>query len=90
MCVCSGFNWVVRMLKKIVAEARGTKADNSFPPLLEFTAPESLKVITALSAVSRGQNLWAGQFLAILSRGHPAWLPVTLQFTGSSAPDFLL
>lgn len=58
---------MVGVLKKIITEATGTKADNSFPPLLEFTAPESLKVIIALSVVSRGQNLWAGQFLAILS-----------------------
>lgn len=72
------------VLRKIIAEATGTKTDTKMPPILEFSGPENLKVIIALSVVStRGQNLWAGQFLAILSPVHPAWLPITAQVTGS-------
>uniref|UniRef100_A0A3Q4AYD4 Sulfotransferase n=1 Tax=Mola mola TaxID=94237 RepID=A0A3Q4AYD4_MOLML len=40
-----GFNWMVGVLRKIIGEATGKKMDSKTPPLIEFSAPEYLKVI---------------------------------------------
>ncbi|XP_045921779.1 sulfotransferase 6B1 [Micropterus dolomieu] len=38
-----GFNWMVGVLKKIIAEATGVNTESKGPPLIEFLEPEALK-----------------------------------------------
>ncbi|XP_029377079.1 sulfotransferase 6B1 [Echeneis naucrates] len=40
-----GFNWMVGVVRKIIAEATGTKTEAKMPPLIEFFGPEVLKVV---------------------------------------------
>ncbi|KAE8280957.1 hypothetical protein D5F01_LYC21529 [Larimichthys crocea] len=40
-----GFNWMVGVLRKIITEATGMKTETMMPPLIEFFAPEALKVV---------------------------------------------
>lgn len=40
-----GFNWMVGVLRKIIAESKGAKAESKMPPLIEFFGPEALKVM---------------------------------------------
>ena len=42
----AGFNWMVGVLRKIIAEARGVKTEARMPPLIEFFGPDILKVLT--------------------------------------------
>lgn len=44
--LCAGFNWMVGVLKKIIAEATGVNTEYKGPPLIEFLGPEALKVDT--------------------------------------------
>lgn len=55
-------------MRKIIAEATGTKTETKMPPILEFFGPENLKVIVITSTLStRGQNGWDQLLLALLS-----------------------
>lgn len=49
--VRAGFNWMVGVLKKIIAEATGTKMESKMPPLIEFFGPEVLKVLIKYQAI---------------------------------------
>ncbi|XP_044070972.1 sulfotransferase 6B1 [Siniperca chuatsi] len=40
-----GFNWMVGVVRKIIAEATGMKTESRMPPLIEFFGPEVLKVM---------------------------------------------
>ncbi|XP_013882951.1 sulfotransferase 6B1 [Austrofundulus limnaeus] len=40
-----GFNWMVGVLKKIMAEGTGNKNESKMPPMMEFFGPELLKVV---------------------------------------------
>lgn len=40
-----GFNWMVGVLRKIIAESTGMKTESRMPPLIEFFGPEALKVV---------------------------------------------
>ncbi|KAM4591358.1 sulfotransferase 6B1 [Odontesthes bonariensis] len=40
-----GFNWMVGVLRKIIAEAKGLKTEARMPPLIEFFGPDVLKVM---------------------------------------------
>ncbi|KAG7471713.1 sulfotransferase 6B1 [Solea senegalensis] len=40
-----GFNWMVGVMKRIIAEATGTKSETKTPPLLEFSAPDCMKLM---------------------------------------------
>uniref|UniRef100_A0A673BKI5 Sulfotransferase n=1 Tax=Sphaeramia orbicularis TaxID=375764 RepID=A0A673BKI5_9TELE len=39
-----GFNWMVGVLRKIMAEATGMKTESRMPPLMEFFGPDVIKV----------------------------------------------
>uniref|UniRef100_A0A8C9XXE7 Sulfotransferase n=1 Tax=Sander lucioperca TaxID=283035 RepID=A0A8C9XXE7_SANLU len=39
-----GFNWMVGVLRKIIAEATGMKIESKMPPLIEFFGPDVVKV----------------------------------------------
>ncbi|XP_068597119.1 sulfotransferase 6B1 [Brachionichthys hirsutus] len=41
----SGFNWMVGVLKNVIAEATATKVVNEIPPLMEFLSPEDMKMM---------------------------------------------
>uniref|UniRef100_A0A3P9H9M8 Sulfotransferase n=1 Tax=Oryzias latipes TaxID=8090 RepID=A0A3P9H9M8_ORYLA len=43
-----GFNWMVGVLKKIIAEATGEKNERKTPPLIEFFGPEVVKMMEEL------------------------------------------
>ncbi|KAM9726517.1 sulfotransferase 6B1 [Menidia menidia] len=40
-----GFNWMVGVLRKIIAEATGVETESKMPPLIEFFGPEVLKAL---------------------------------------------
>ncbi|XP_070771871.1 sulfotransferase 6B1 [Enoplosus armatus] len=40
-----GFNWMVGVVRKIIAEATGMKTESRMPPLIEFFGPDVLKVM---------------------------------------------
>ncbi|XP_069565446.1 sulfotransferase 6B1 [Brachyistius frenatus] len=40
-----GFNWMVGVVRKIIAEATGVKTESRMPPLMEFFGPDVLKVL---------------------------------------------
>ncbi|XP_031176976.1 sulfotransferase 6B1-like [Sander lucioperca] len=40
-----GFNWMVGVLRKIIAEATGMKIESNITPLIEFFGPDVLKVL---------------------------------------------
>nr|XP_046257070.1 sulfotransferase 6B1 [Scatophagus argus] len=40
-----GFNWMVGVVRKIIAEATGKNMEAKMPPLIEFFGPEALKVV---------------------------------------------
>ncbi|KAG7231439.1 hypothetical protein INR49_011934 [Caranx melampygus] len=40
-----GFNWMVGVVRKIIAESTGVKTESRMPPLIEFFGPEALKVV---------------------------------------------
>uniref|UniRef100_A0A8C9XB13 Sulfotransferase n=1 Tax=Sander lucioperca TaxID=283035 RepID=A0A8C9XB13_SANLU len=40
-----GFNWMVGVLRKIIAEATGMKIESNMPPLIEFFGPDVVKVL---------------------------------------------
>ncbi|XP_041803700.1 sulfotransferase 6B1 [Chelmon rostratus] len=40
-----GFNWMVGVLKKIIAEAKGVNMESKMPPLIEFFGPDALKAV---------------------------------------------
>ncbi|XP_071335928.1 sulfotransferase 6B1 [Trachinotus anak] len=40
-----GFNWMVGVVRKIIAEATGVKTESRMPPLIEFFGPDILKVM---------------------------------------------
>ncbi|XP_069394918.1 sulfotransferase 6B1 [Paralichthys olivaceus] len=40
-----GFNWMVGVVKKIIAEATGMKTESRMPPLIEFLGPDVLKLM---------------------------------------------
>lgn len=42
-----GFNWMVGVVRKIIAEATGVKTEARMPPLIEFFGPEMLKEVEA-------------------------------------------
>uniref|UniRef100_A0A3Q2E6I6 Sulfotransferase n=1 Tax=Cyprinodon variegatus TaxID=28743 RepID=A0A3Q2E6I6_CYPVA len=42
-----GFNWMVGVMKKIIAEATQMKNESKMPPLMEFFGPEVMKVLTS-------------------------------------------
>ncbi|XP_060943261.1 sulfotransferase 6B1 [Limanda limanda] len=39
-----GFNWMVGVLRKIIAESTGIKTESKAPPLIEFLGPDVLKL----------------------------------------------
>lgn len=47
MYLCTGFNWMVGVLKKIMAEGTGNKNESNMPPMMEFFGPELSKVLTS-------------------------------------------
>ncbi|XP_047190902.1 sulfotransferase 6B1 [Scophthalmus maximus] len=40
-----GFNWMVGVVRKIIAEATGKKTESKMPPLIEFFGPDALKLV---------------------------------------------
>ncbi|XP_017289748.1 sulfotransferase 6B1 [Kryptolebias marmoratus] len=40
-----GFNWMVGVVRKIIAEGTGNKSEAKMPPLIEFFGPEILKMV---------------------------------------------
>ncbi|XP_035029079.1 sulfotransferase 6B1 [Hippoglossus stenolepis] len=40
-----GFNWMVGVLRKIIAEATGMKTESKVPPLIEFLGPDVMKLM---------------------------------------------
>uniref|UniRef100_G3PB21 Sulfotransferase n=1 Tax=Gasterosteus aculeatus TaxID=69293 RepID=G3PB21_GASAC len=40
-----GFNWMVGVLRKIIAEAKGVKTESKMPPLIEFFGPDVIKTV---------------------------------------------
>ncbi|GAA6235588.1 sulfotransferase 6B1 [Lates japonicus] len=40
-----GFNWMVGVMRKIIAEATGVKTESRMPPLIEFFGPDAIKVM---------------------------------------------
>lgn len=40
-----GFNWMVGVVRKIMSEATGMKAESNMPPLIEFMAPHVLEAV---------------------------------------------
>ncbi|TDH01620.1 hypothetical protein EPR50_G00182180 [Perca flavescens] len=40
-----GFNWMVGVMRKVIAEATGVKTESKMPPLIEFLGPDALKVL---------------------------------------------
>lgn len=40
-----GFNWMVGVLRKIMAEATGMKTESRMPPLMEFFGPDVIKMM---------------------------------------------
>uniref|UniRef100_A0A669D846 Sulfotransferase n=1 Tax=Oreochromis niloticus TaxID=8128 RepID=A0A669D846_ORENI len=45
-----GFNWMVGVMRKIIAAATGVKSESKIPPLMEFYGPENLKVESVLKS----------------------------------------
>ncbi|XP_026211864.1 sulfotransferase 6B1-like [Anabas testudineus] len=41
--VCTGFNWMVGVLKRMIAQAKGVNLESKMPPLIEFMAPDIIK-----------------------------------------------
>ncbi|CAL9688306.1 unnamed protein product [Knipowitschia caucasica] len=40
-----GFNWMVGVLRQIIAESLGVKTESRMPPLIEFFGPDTMKTI---------------------------------------------
>ncbi|KAL3971642.1 NLR family CARD domain-containing protein 3 [Sarotherodon galilaeus] len=40
-----GFNWMVGVMRKVIAAATGVKSESKIPPLMEFYGPENLKKV---------------------------------------------
>lgn len=61
---------MVGVMRKIIAEATGTKMEAKMPPILEFCGPENLKVIIVTSAFSTRVQIFFGVqlLLALLSQ----------------------
>ncbi|XP_078128613.1 sulfotransferase 6B1-like isoform X2 [Sander vitreus] len=39
------FNWMVGVMRKVIAEAKGVKTESKMPPLIEFMGPDVVKVL---------------------------------------------
>ncbi|XP_037543094.1 sulfotransferase 6B1 [Nematolebias whitei] len=63
-----GFNWMVGVLRKIIAEGTGSKSESKVPPLIEFLGPEMLKMVEeAPSPRLMGTHI------------HPDYIPATFK-----------
>ncbi|XP_074532283.1 sulfotransferase 6B1 [Halichoeres trimaculatus] len=72
-----GFNWMVGVIRKIIAEATGVKPETKMPPLIEFMGPQVLKAVNeAPSPRFLGAHLHPDNFPASFFTKKPKMLVI--------------